>query len=225
MTTPTTGTTPAPNFDRLYSGDPDPWQVATSWYEQRKISTVLASLRRPTYRLAWDAGCGTGELTAALTARARQIVATDASHEAVSLSRTRLSSADIGADTGAVRVELSALPARPECLVEAPDLVIVSEVLYYLSPDDRQAAYALIDDVAAKDADLVLVHWGPQADDADVSGLAAFNEATEELNARGWGRLVTHIDPEFVLGLFSADIPEHVGGRDGDPSHNEADHR
>ena len=49
---------------------------------------------------------------------------------------------------------------------------------------------------------------------ATCSGLAAFNEASSELNARGWGRLVTHTDAEFLIGLFSKDIPDEVGGRD-----------
>ena len=65
--------------------------------------------------------------------------------------------------------------------------------------------------------------------DAEALGLPpeafAKQDGGADLDFYAPPRLVTHIDPEFVLGLFSADIPEHVGGRDGDPSHNEADHR
>ena len=197
-----------PDFDRMYADDPDPWQVATSWYERRKIAIVLASLRRPHYGYAWDAGCGTGELAAGLAGRADAVLATDASGEAVALATTRLAEFDH------VRLARSPLPARQEALDRAPDLVVVSEVLYYLDADDRAATYALVDDVAAPDADLVLVNWGPHPDDAHVSGLEAFNEASEALAARGWGRVVTHSDAEFLLGVFSRDVPGDVGGRD-----------
>lgn len=197
------------DFDRLYTGDPDPWQVATSWYERRKIDVVLACLRRRRYGFAWDAGCGTGELAAALTDRTHTLLASDASAAASDLTRDRLTG------TGGL-VETSALPDRPAGLVgpARPDLVVLSEVLYYLSPQDRAATYALVDEVAAPDADLVLVHWTPLADDATCSGLTAFNEATAALNARGWGRLVSHTDAEFLVGLFSRDVPDEVGGRE-----------
>ena len=35
-----------PDFDTLYRDDPDPWQVASSFYEQRKRAVLLASLTR-----------------------------------------------------------------------------------------------------------------------------------------------------------------------------------
>lgn len=195
-------------FDSLYAGDPDPWQVASSWYERRKIEIVLACLRRPRHGFVWDAGCGTGELTAALAARADRVLATDPSAQAVELATARL------ADAAEVRLERSTLPARPEALTDPPDLVVLSEVLYYLSAADRRATYALLDEVSRPETDLAIVHWGPTTEGATCSGLAAFNEASSELNARGWGRLVTHTDAEFLIGLFSKDIPDEVGGRD-----------
>lgn len=197
-----------PDFDELYRDDADPWQVATSWYERRKIAVVLATLRRPRYALAWDAGCGTGELAAALAPRVDEVVATDLSAVASALTTDRT------AGVAEVRAQRSSLPARPPMLTGRPDLVLLSEVLYYLSPEDREATYVLVDEIAAPDADLVLVHWGPLADDAELTGIAAFNEAAAALNARGWGRIVLHADAEFVLGLFSRDIPDAVGGRD-----------
>jgi len=206
-----------PDFDRLYADDPDPWKVASSWYERRKIAIVLASLRRPRYRSAWDAGCGTGELVAALAERVDGILATDASRAAVALATTRL------ADTPHVEVAHSPLPQRPDGLAQAPDLLVVSEVLYYLDADDRAATYALVDEIAAPAADLVLVNWGPHPDDAHVSGLEAFNEASAALAERGWGRVVTHADVEFLLGVFSRDVPDDVGGRDT-ANGDDADH-
>lgn len=206
-------TSPA-DFDRLYAGDPDPWQVATSWYERRKIDITLASLRRRRHRLTWDAGCGIGELTAALARRSDRVVASDCSARAVELTRARTG------DRPNVLVCESRLPDAPCDLDERPDLIVLSEVLYYLTPAERHATYDLVDARAEADADLVLIHWGPATDDARCSGLTAFNEASTALNARGWGRLVTHTDTEFLLGLFSRDVPDEVGGRDDDTAHN-----
>jgi hypothetical protein len=58
-----------PDFDALYRDDPDPWQVRSSFYEQRKLDIVLAGLQRPRYRSAWDPACGVGELRTRPTSR------------------------------------------------------------------------------------------------------------------------------------------------------------
>lgn len=194
-----------PDFDRMYATDPDPWDVATSWYERRKIDIALASLRRERYRLAWDAACGTGELSARLAGCCDAVLATDISEQAVRLSTSRL------AAFPSVVVAASALPTRPADLPGRPDLIVLSEVLYYLPPTDRAATYALVDEIAAPDADVLLVNWAPQPDDAYASGLAVFNEANAALNTAGWGRLVTHTDIEFVLGCWSRDLPDRIG--------------
>ena len=102
--------TTVPDFDRLYASDPDPWQVATSWYERRKIDIALACLRRPRYRFAWDAACGTGELAAMLAARCDAVLASDASDRACALTTARC------AQVPGVRVEQGALPALPGSL-------------------------------------------------------------------------------------------------------------
>lgn len=194
-----------PDFDRLYAADPDPWEVATSWYERRKIDIALGCLRRERYGRAWDAACGTGELAARLAARCDAVVATDLSREAIALTRARV------AGLPGVTADVSALPARPAALAGTPDLVVLSEVLYYLGAPDRAATYALVDAIAAPDAEVLLVNWAPQPEDADTSGVAVFNEANAALNALGWGRLVTHTDVEFVAGCWSRDVPERLG--------------
>ena len=60
-----------PDFDALYEADPDPFQVRSSFYEQRKIGLVLDCLTKPTYAAAWDPACGVGELAARLAAAGR----------------------------------------------------------------------------------------------------------------------------------------------------------
>lgn len=203
--------TTVPDFDRMYASDPDPWQVATSWYERRKIDIALACLRRPRYRFAWDAACGTGDLAARLADRCDAVLASDASAQACALTAARC------ARVPQVRVEQSALPALPARLQAGPrvgpgpDLVVLSELLYYLDDEARARTAARVADVAAPEADLLAVHWTPQPEDAHLSGVRAHRELDDTLRAGGWGRLVSHQDTEFVLTLWSRDLPTQIG--------------
>lgn len=186
-----------PDFDRLYAEDPDPWRVATSWYERRKIAVTLAALRRERYDLAWDAAAGTGDLAAALADRCATVLATDASARACALTQARV------AGLGPARVERSALPDRPAGLADGPDLVVLSEVLYYLTDRQRRATYDLLTALAHDETEVVAVHWLGALDDAYVSGATAQRELDARLVADGWSRLVTHTDEEFGLALWS----------------------
>lgn len=206
-----------PDFDAMYAGDPDPWQVATSWYEQRKLGIVLAALRRPAYRLVWDAACGTGELAARIAPRCDRVLATDASCRAIELTRERVQAA--GVDN--VRVEGNALPQLPaaltppvgvsECQVEPPDLIVLSEVLYYLNDDDRAATWRLVRELAGSGTDVVAVHWRPQPDGGRLSGEAVQRELNDHLIAADWCRVVTHTDEEFVMACWSRDVTPTIG--------------
>jgi hypothetical protein len=53
-------------FEALYRECHDPWRLRDRWYEQRKRMLTVAALPRPTYRLAFEPGCSTGELSALL---------------------------------------------------------------------------------------------------------------------------------------------------------------
>ena len=131
-----------PDFDAKYRADPDPWDVGGSPYEQRKRGVVLAGLRRPRYAGAWDPACGTGHLTADLAARCDRVVASDASPTAARLAAERCAGL-------AVAVSHRALPEAPEDGAFAPDLVLLSEVFYYLSDAERAATVAVVDARAA----------------------------------------------------------------------------
>lgn len=205
MTDPVIGAARAAvDFEGLYRADPDPWQVGTSWYERRKIALVLACLRRERYAQSWDAGCGTGHLTVGLAGRCDRVLATDAAAEAVRLARARV------VEWPGVTCAVSALPAPPPADVR-PDLVILSEVLYYLDAADRRATYDLVTERATPDADVIGVHWGLRSDGYRRSGVATQRELGDALVDRGWTRVVTHTDEEFLLGIWSRALPEWVG--------------
>ncbi|WP_091759987.1 class I SAM-dependent methyltransferase [Pedococcus cremeus] len=179
-----------PDFDAMYAADPDPWNVRDSWYERRKEAVVLALLARERYAHAWDAASGTGDLALALSRRCERVTASDASARAVALTRDLLSDASAS-------VVVNALPEVPP-LAEAPDLVVLAEVLYYLPEADRIRALDAVAAAARPSAELVVVHWRHHPDDAFLAGAAATEEADGVLRERGWERVVWHDDRHFV---------------------------
>lgn len=191
--------TAVPDFDSVYRADPDPWRVRTSFYEQRKLEIVLASLSAPSYGRAWDPACGVGELAARLSDRAASVLATDASVEAVRLTRTRVE------DRPTVTVRQHALPAAPGA--EPYDLIALCEFLYYLDADDRRATLELVDGLLGPTGELVSVHWRHEPHDAWLSGAAVQGEIDSHLQGAGWQPLVHHDDVDFVLATYGRARP------------------
>lgn len=184
-----------PDFDAMYAADPDPWKVRDSWYERRKEAVVLALLSRERYDHAWDAASGTGDLALALARRCERVTASDASSRAVELTGELLSGERAsGVPTSVVVNRLPEVPA----LAEPPDLVVLSEVLYYLPEADRLRALEAVGAAAKPSAELVVVHWRHHPDDAFLAGAAATEEADRLWRERGWERLVWHDDRHFV---------------------------
>jgi hypothetical protein len=180
-----------PDFEALYAADPDPWEVRDSWYERRKEAVVLALLSRESYERAWDAASGTGSLARALAGRCGHVTASDASPRAVALTGRLVSGLPN------VTAVVSRLPEVPP-LADAPDLVVLSEVLYYLPDEERARSLDAVATAAASSAEVVVVHWRHHPDDAFLSGAAATEEADTRLRGGGWERHTWHDDPDFV---------------------------
>lgn len=183
-----------PDFEARYVDDGDPWQVASSWYEQRKLSVLLASLPRERYAAAWEPGCGIGVTTHALAARVESLIATDPAPSAVEQTATRVRSLPH------VRALVSALPSVP---VEEPvDLLVVSEFLYYL--EDPTSALDALWGSCAPGAHLVMLHWIHHPHDAFRSGEQTHREFADDAQSRGATRLVAHLEADFRLDVFEA---------------------
>lgn len=186
--------TRVPDFEAVYLAEHDPWQVATSWYERRKLAVLLASLPREHYRRVWEPGCGIGVATAALASRADEVVASDASAVAVERARRRTS------ELGHVRVEHSGLPEVP--LAGIVDLVVVAEFLYYL--DDLAAALNAVWSVCGPGTELVFVHWAHRPHDAFLDGLETQEAVRRQAADRQSKPLVRHHDRDFLLDVYEA---------------------
>jgi SAM-dependent methyltransferase len=168
----------ASHFEALYAASSDPWNVRDAWYEQRKRTLLLASLPDERYASAFEPGCGNGELTAALAPRCDRILACDGSASAIAAARTRV------AGFAHVTVEQRSLPLDwPE---GAFDLVIVSEMAYYLPADDWRAMLKKIVASLAPGGLLMMCHCRYPYDDYATSAdfVHSVAHATPELAAR-----------------------------------------
>ena len=125
-------------FDQLYADNSDPWAFRERWYEQRKRAVTLASLPRQHYPAIFEIGCANGELSAGLAQRTGALLACDAAARAVDLARQRLS------HCAHVQVHQSRVPEQwPE---HRFDLIVISEVAYYLDPKALEELIQLAND-------------------------------------------------------------------------------
>ena len=202
-------TLPPEYFARLWDADDDPWRIADRWYERRKRDLVLAALPRERFGRALEVGCAGGHLTERLAARCDRLLACDVDATAVDLTRARLATAsdgavEVGAEVavgGAVDVEQRRLPAEwPDGTF---DLVVVSEVGYYLGADDldllaRRAAGAL-----GPDGVLLACHWRHPAPDYPLDARAVH----DGLGAQGLRVVAHHEEPDLLLDVWTAGEP------------------
>lgn len=143
-------------FDKLYGDDPDPWRFATSDYERAKYDATLAALPAARYGRALDIGCSIGVLTRALAERCDAIVALDPSPVALEAARARC------ADEPHVTFRQGSVPALwPD---GSFDLILLSEVVYYLDRPDLDRLAAQVGEAIAPGGDVVLVHWLGETD-------------------------------------------------------------
>ncbi len=149
-------TLPADYFERLYGDDPDPWRFRTSAYERDKYRATLAALSRPHYRYGLEVGCSIGVFTKALAARCDRLLAIDVSDAAIAEAGRAC------ADTDGLEFRCAALPA--EFPHGSFDLIVLSEVLYYLTAADLDAAAARCVDALRPNGEVVLCHWLGETD-------------------------------------------------------------
>ena len=198
-------------FENLYRQDADPWRVRQRWYEERKRALLLASLPQRRYRHAYEPGCGNGELTVELARRCNHVLAADLSDAALRLARQRL--LDAGQDAH-VSLAQHRLPQDwPRILPGADkfDLIVLSEIAYYLSPEELARVVEHSVASLAPGGSIVLCHWRAPFAQRIVSTVrvhAAFHDAP------GLYRVLRHEETDFLLGIWSNDA-RSVAQREG----------
>lgn len=141
---------PVEHFERLARESADPWDYATSEYEQGKYRTTLEYLPEHTGRTL-EIGCSVGVFTAMLAPRTSHLVAVDFSPTALERAAERLE--------GVENVELLRRRLPEEMPVGPFETIVCAEVLYYWSADLVKESVARIEAALAPGGTLLAVHW------------------------------------------------------------------
>lgn len=186
-------------FESMYRHDDDPWGFDSRFYERRKYDMTLASLGKERYRSVFEPGCANAALTVRLARRCDQLVGCDIVTDVVERARHRTARLDH------VRIEQQRFPDYwPE---QALDLVVWSEIAYYVTADQLDLALVELEPHLDDDGELVVVNY---------TGATDYPRSAEDVDAQiartPWLRRHTEVHSE----LFHLCVWRRTGTVDAD---------
>ena len=194
----------------MYSQSGDPWELGTRWYEQRKYAITLAMLPKDRYAHAFEPGCSVGVLTALLTQRCGRVTATDVAAAALANAERRLRDSGRRDQVTLLRQSVDE-PWPPDPF----DLLVLSEIGYYLPPDvlrgilDRQCPRLAVG------ATVIAAHWRHPVDDYLMSG----DQVNEVVAATTGLHLIgSYRDADVAIDVFDNADDASVAARTGVPT-------
>jgi LmbE family N-acetylglucosaminyl deacetylase/SAM-dependent methyltransferase len=185
---------PAMDFASLYRESEDPWSVEGRWYERRKFDLTTAILPRRRFRRAYEPGCSSGWLTARLAERCEEVLASDVVPSAVRAARRRVPAANVEFREGAA----SEVPEGPL------DLVVLSELGYYLSEAEFAAFRERARGALAPGGCLVAAHWRHPIEEAHRTAEQVHRALAE---VPGWVRRASYRDEDVLIEVFGPPGP------------------
>ena len=192
-------------FDRMYLGSTDPWQLSERWYEQRKFAITVALLPHARYRHAFEPGCSVGVLTELLAGRCDHVTATDVAPAALDAARERLT----GDGVTLLRRSLD----EPWPATDF-DLIVLSEVGYYLQASTLRAILDREVGRLTRPATIVAAHWRHPVEDYPMTG-----DQTNAVVAAtpGLHRIGGYLDEDVAIEVFDTARRASVAARTGVP--------
>ncbi len=156
-------------------------------------AVTLASLPDPHYRTAFEPGCSIGMFTSDLARRCDFILAGDISDSALKQAVDRLS------DEPHVQLRHIRLPADwPD---QEFDLVVLSEILYYLDTADLHETIGKAVGSVAPRGTLLSVHWRHDVPDYPQAG-DVVQTAVEQAARDVLIQTVHHVEADFDLAVY-----------------------
>lgn len=188
------------SFEDHYRDHPDGWDFG-SWYEERKRRVLLAALPRQRYDSILELGCATGVLTERLADRSDDVLGVDIAEAPLEIARRRVPSA---------RFERGTLP--DDWPSGRFDLVVLSEVGYYLSEADLDRVIDRLLDSLTPGGSVVACHWRHPDDHATTSAEFVHRRLLERWPGR---RSIQHVEDDFLLDVLVPADEASVAAVDG----------
>ena len=149
----------AAGFEQKFRKNIDPWSYAASSFEHFKRDVLLRACGCRTYGRGLELACAIGETTRYLSSRCLRLLAVDSSPTALAEAKRRL--------RGDSKVSFR-LATLPEQMPHGPfDLIVASEIVYYLSPQALDELLRRLAAAAAPNGRIVILdHTRPFHDAA-----------------------------------------------------------
>jgi cyclopropane fatty-acyl-phospholipid synthase-like methyltransferase len=141
------------DFEARYRLDPDPWGYTTSEYERDKYEATLAACGGGPFADALELGASIGVFTELLAPRCERLTTIDGAPTAVASARRRLA--------GMPHVDVIVGEIPDAVPIRRYDLVVASEILYYLSAPTLARTLARLETTIIPGGRVVATHWRP----------------------------------------------------------------
>jgi SAM-dependent methyltransferase len=163
-------------FEDLYARSEDPWDFAASAYERDKYADTLAALGSAHFKRGLEVGCSIGVFTEQLAEACDELLGIDVSEQALARARGRLDECP--------NVTLRAMTFPEEMPAGPWDLVVCSEILYYLDDPAFARAVERLRAALMENATVLAVHWRPPTRTYPLLGDEVHDRLRAELG--GW---------------------------------------
>jgi cyclopropane fatty-acyl-phospholipid synthase-like methyltransferase len=167
------------HFQRIYEAGKDPWNYQSSPYEKAKRDATIAALAGRRFRSGLEVGCSIGELTHRLADHCDQLLGVDFIDEALAVARVRC--------VNEAWVSFRNVQVPREWPEGRFDLIVLSEVLYFLSSEDGRKVVTRCKRYLTAAGVILLVNWLDKSPDDPCSGDAAAARFIE--TGRDWLRV------------------------------------
>ncbi|BDA83291.1 methyltransferase [Aureimonas sp. SA4125] len=161
-------------FEAMFRADVDPWNYRASRFEAFKRKVLLRACGDRPYGRTLELACANGETTLALAPRSLRLLALDSSPTVITEAERRTAHLD------GVETAVAVLPR--EMPKGTFDLIVVSEILYYLGLRDCRVLLRSL--ANATRGRIVIVHHVRDFGDAAQKPFRAQADARRFLRAR-----------------------------------------
>jgi len=166
----------AAGFEAKFQANIDPWNYGSSPFEAFKRSVLLRACGFRPYGRGLELACAIGETTRVLSPRCLHLIALDASGTALAEARRRTRA------LSNVTLKLALLPRNTP---RGPfDLIVASEILYYLCPNDLRDLVVSLENSLAPGGRIVVLHHLRNFPDAAIHPRLAQKYALRALRRR-----------------------------------------